>query len=194
MRNALLMVIGGAMVLSMTSCKKGANDPGISLKSRKGRLAGEWTLKEGQLINIYTSSGTSTTYTTTFTSSNQTNSDGSSSTTAPYTLKWEFEKDGTYKSTEVDDGVTSTEEGFWQFLSKSKGGEVKNKEAISVYASTISSPGGTSTYTGKSNLSDIIYQIDKLSSKELVILFDFKVTDSDGDIDDYDGNYTFEKK
>ncbi len=194
MRKAVFMIMVGALAFSMTSCKKGANDPALSLKSRKARLAGEWTLKEGEVVNIYTSSGTSTTYTTTFTGSNQTYSDGSSSTTTPYTLTWEFDKKGKYNSTEVDDGDTYTEEGFWQFLGKSKSAEKKNKEAISIYARTTVSGGTTSNYEGKSNLSDVVYTLDKLSSKELVILYDFKIIDSSGDTDDYKGTMTFEKK
>ena len=40
-----LMYLGlGLAMLNLTSCKKGDNDPGMSLKGRKGRLAGEWTL------------------------------------------------------------------------------------------------------------------------------------------------------
>lgn len=42
-------ILVGALILALAapmfqSCKKGDEDPGLSLKSRKGRLAGEWTV------------------------------------------------------------------------------------------------------------------------------------------------------
>ena len=42
MKNLLLIL---ALVAAFTSCKKGENDPFLSLKSRKGRLAGDWIVK-----------------------------------------------------------------------------------------------------------------------------------------------------
>lgn len=39
MKNILLIL---AVLAALTSCKKGDNDPFISLKSRKGRLSGDW--------------------------------------------------------------------------------------------------------------------------------------------------------
>ena len=80
------------------ACKKGENDPAISLKSRKGRLKGEWKLTSGEVIAVFTISGNSTTTTTTYDGSNETIG---SNTPTPYTLSYKFEKDGTYTSTEV---------------------------------------------------------------------------------------------
>ena len=42
-----LMVLGvGLAMLNFTSCKKGDEDPGMTFKSRAGRLAGDWTVSE----------------------------------------------------------------------------------------------------------------------------------------------------
>lgn len=42
-----LIILGMSLVMGLTiaSCKKGENDPAISLKSRDSRITGEWNLK-----------------------------------------------------------------------------------------------------------------------------------------------------
>ncbi len=53
-RNVLNIITIAAVLFSfvMTSCKKGENDPGLSLISRKGRLVGEWTLKSSVMTAV----------------------------------------------------------------------------------------------------------------------------------------------
>ncbi len=58
MKNFSKMMIA-ALAISIASagfvgCKKGDEDPGISMKSRKGRVAGEWTLKEQTMTYEWT--------------------------------------------------------------------------------------------------------------------------------------------
>jgi len=74
--------------LTVSSCGKYTDGPDFSLKTKKGRLAGEWV--EDTYVN----------------------SSGAESTpTNPATV--EFERDGTYKSTHS--GITVT--GEWEFVS-----------------------------------------------------------------------------
>lgn len=40
-------ILAGAL-LPFTACKKGEEDPGISLRSRKARVEGEWTISSGE--------------------------------------------------------------------------------------------------------------------------------------------------
>lgn len=77
MKNILIAIAASALIMPVfNSCKKGENDPMISLKSRDSRMAGEWTLSKieqtkttdakGNTINSTTYSNTLTTETTTF--------------------------------------------------------------------------------------------------------------------------------
>ncbi len=59
---AAVVLVSGA---SFTACKKGENDPGLSLSSRKSRLVGEWTLSKGEDKSTSGSSTTTTTFTET---------------------------------------------------------------------------------------------------------------------------------
>ena len=43
----LLLFIIIIVVFTMSSCKKGEDDPFISFRSRKARITGEWNLKSG---------------------------------------------------------------------------------------------------------------------------------------------------
>jgi hypothetical protein len=105
---------------SITACKKGEDDPGMSLKSRKGRLSQEWSVSEykSDITDITTLNGFSgiTTFTTntktTYTASTATKvevsttaSGGSTSTTTDtysgsiISFDYTFDKDGTWSST-----------------------------------------------------------------------------------------------
>jgi hypothetical protein len=44
MKKLTLSVLAVASVASFTACKKGAEDPGLTFRSRTARLAGEWTV------------------------------------------------------------------------------------------------------------------------------------------------------
>lgn len=119
MKKVLLSITAFALVagsMTFTSCKKGENDPAISFKSRKGRLAGEWTVSsyEATGSDTWTSSGLSATdkYTESFDgttwTSVETDSDGDITETKANVSEWTFtfEKDGTYSTKQ---GITITE-------------------------------------------------------------------------------------
>ncbi len=118
---------------SITACKKGDDDPGFSLKSRKGRLSTTWNVTElkSDVTSVTTSNGT-TTYTqttkttdtyagatakrevsTTYAGGGSTTTSSDSYSGAVSDLTYTFEKDGTWSSTQTVkwSSVTHTEAG-----------------------------------------------------------------------------------
>lgn len=112
MKKVLLSITALALVagsMTFTSCKKGENDPAISFKSRKGRLAGEWTVSSAEMsgTNSNTSGGTTTSSTwsrnydgTTLTEVQTSGNPSTTTTTTNSVSDWSytFEKDGTWSS------------------------------------------------------------------------------------------------
>jgi hypothetical protein len=190
---ALLMLL--VTVLVMPACKKGTDDPFLSLKSRKGRLVGEWSLKDGSITQ--TSGGTSST--TTFNGTTCTGTFGGQSFSVTYTEKITIVKDGTYKiersqgnGTSVD---MSTIEGAWYFGAKNKDLGIKDKESVVfVETSNISTSNGTTTtnaYTG-SNCPTSTFLLDELKGSEMICTVDGSSTGSSTSITT--GTMTYEKK
>jgi hypothetical protein len=167
---ALFVVLAAAFVLP--SCKKGENDPFLSLHSRKARVVGEWKLTSGLIIL----NGDTTTY-----------------PLANYSETMEFKGDHTYKITVVLGSNTSVESGSWTFSSKVKDIDLKKKEAIILYTTSSTSGLSTSTYSGSYALnSPKVLQIDRLANKEMVVILDG--TQSFGSsIDTKTGTLTYEQ-
>jgi len=190
------------IALVFSGCKKGENDPFISLKSRTSRLTNTWELSAMD----YTTTSVNSTYTFSYkysyssgiqTVTSTTTVGGSSSTTtstSTLTKKITFEKDGTYKVEINDDGDLSTIEGNWAWLGKSKPAELADKEAVMLSSTKEVDGSDTDNYSGKSNDFDDMLVFDKLSSKELVVLYDYTNTDSDGYSYTRKGTITFTKK
>ena len=168
MKRLVLVLLVAVMAAPMfQSCKKGANDPGISFKSRKARLVAEWKLESGSIT--YTSG---TGYTDTYTSATISRSTGGS---ASYTETVEILKDGTFKRTILNDGNTTVDNGQWYFMEANKDKDVKSKEMVSFFITQeVYTPAGgtvsTSTYTGITP--DYAWRLDELKSKEIIILID----------------------
>ena len=181
-----LIAIGG--LTTITGCKKGENDPFLSLKSRTARISGEWKLSEGTITETYGGGGATTTDVTTYTSS--TVSQGGSTTS--YTETMTIEKDGTFKIEYVEGGVPYSVTGNWFFSGKIKDLDLKKKEAIIFSELVYTNPGGTSTYTGL--YGDQILLLDQLKSKELIFKGMVTYSDSDGSSASYEYDRTFEKQ
>lgn len=168
-----LVAFMGFILLSLAGCKKGENDPFLSLRSRKARLAGEWSLsyqeyaRQSVVGNTTSSevrhfdSGTETSSSTVIVSGSTVSSNVS---TIHYTLTLTIEKDGTFSQVRSENNETTTSEGTWIFLKKSKEDELKNKEAILLTTKKITTPGGTTTVEG---VSGEVYLIDQLKNKEM---------------------------
>lgn len=165
----LLVLIGLAMIAPMNSCKKGADDPLISLKSRKARLAGEW--KVTSWSETYTSGTSTTTYN--YADGTITYNSGTVTQTGTFTWDWTIEKDGTYnyKRSTTWSGVTNSyeEDGNWFFTSGNKDNDVKNKEFVCFQSTkrVYTDASGTDSYTEEGT--DLKwYRLTQLKSKEIV--------------------------
>jgi len=175
-------------VIAFSGCKKGDDDPFISLRSRTARLAGDWKLSGMDYTSTSTSTYSGTSYTTTtkvtysgtVKTSTSTTSGQSNTTTTVYTETLTIEKDGTFSGTVIDDGDASTYAGNWMWVKKNKSQDLKNKEAVIMTMTNYTGDGDSDTYSGKSNSPSDMWVIKKLANKELVILYDYTHTDSDG--------------
>ena len=143
----MLALVGLALLVAAPSCKKGANDPGLSLKSRKARLAGEYKVSNWSHKETDNYGGTISTITVAY--------DGGASATVTYDadvttmpialFEYTFKKDGTWEknfnytstnvystsSIKVTETITHTtvSTGNWAFVGKTKG-NYKNKERV----------------------------------------------------------------
>jgi len=156
----LMLVVLASPIFN--SCKKGADDPFISLRSRTSRLKGAWDLTSG------TETGTtdSSAYTKTFTESIVTITSGGQTTTNTHSEKMEFLKDNAFKGTKINNGVASIGEGFWAFMDGYD--DVKNKECVVIRISSQTNGGTITSYTGD-NMPAHIVRFDKLSGSEIII-------------------------
>ena len=177
----LIYITLSAFMLSgiLASCKKGEDDPFLSLRTRRARLAGSWTVSIGELTTKNTGTdhydytttslnGTSATYKALLIENGDTINN--STTNFDITITYIFEKDGSYKKVQTGTGSSITEEGSWSFIGKSKDKELKNKEAImlTMLKSTTVSTNPNSTYVEeyKQTMGNV-YVISRLANKEL---------------------------
>lgn len=142
----LLVCLTAAAI--MPSCKKGEDDPFLSLRSRKSRVAGDWTVESKSDTRTDLTNGSTTTITINGSDYTKT-SNGFLSSTTKGTISvftYTFEKDGkwnsVYELTTVNtsgsgsSAITTTttkhieSSGIWNFLGKI--GDAKNKENMSV--------------------------------------------------------------
>lgn len=187
---ALIILIS----LSYSACKKGEEDPVISIISRTARVEGEWTVSfavstgysQVPTSAIYVNFSTiydGETETTTFPG-------GGSSIETVLNYRYSFYKDGTYKIhvERTPSGSTTTtiidEEGIWDFLAGI--GEIKNKEIIRLIPVKISNIIGNSvsvstydTRTGNAK----VWQIKSLKNKKMVLTKGDETKGNTGDKD-----------
>ena len=161
---ALLMLVVLVSPL-LNSCKKGENDPFLSLKSREGRLKGEWNLTEGTETGTYGSSS----YTVTYTETLATATYGGNSSSYAYTETFEFLKANEFKSTVNNDGDITTCDGFWAFMDGYD--EIANKEMLVIRLKSQTSGGTITSWTGD-DMPSYILRFDKLSGSEAIIAAD----------------------
>ena len=169
--------------LCLSSCKKGENDPLLSLLSRKARLIGDWKVtnevitasetyldldsnlninsnydgnKKMNIIVTETPSGTKTSKDSTY-----------------YSQTLSINKDGSYKLSVIYNSGTNLNisEGTWSFLGKSDINKLKKKQAIflTTTKSTIFNGSATNVYD-YSNLNGKTILIDQLKNKQLITI------------------------
>lgn len=190
---AAVVLVSGA---SFTACKKGENDPGISLRGRKARFVGEWKTTAGV---TKTTSGAGTT-TETYTETGVTYTSGAGSATSTWSQTLTVEKDGTFKMVENEtpqggNTTTTSAKGRWMFAGKNKDAELKNKEAVVLTITEITTTSGgastTTTFTNPDN--GIIWAIDQLKNDEMIVKYTTSTTSS-GATTSEDVSWTFTSK
>lgn len=156
----MILFIG---VLTLEGCRKGENDPLLSLRSRDARVTGEWKLVEFESTSTSVANSGSMSFTSTTTNTYNgttwtvTNPGGTSSNS--YTRNMIIEKDGGYTYKETYDGNSEEENGKWSWLS-----DAKKKTRI-----LLDNHG--------------IFYIDQLKNSEMIIVEDteYSYVDNDGD-------------
>lgn len=186
---------------SITACKKGDDDPGMSLKSRKGRLSQEWNVSDytSENTSVSTNNGGSTTTTTTTVTKetytgasatrNQTQTYAGGGTTSTssdvYTgtvtgFDYTIEKDGTWKSTRTVKWTSVT----------STGGGSTSTDAIDATETTMAE--GNWSFVGKNkstedkNKENVVFSTTKENVK-----YDNKSTSGSNYASSSDDTYTY---
>lgn len=171
-----LFAIIATTIIPVSSCKKGANDPGLPFSSRKGRLEGTWKLSANAYTVTDVSGNIQTTREYAFDGTNQkvttvtkVGNAAPITTTNSYTYSetWEFTKDNTYIMTTVLGGQTDVESGSWAFAGKDKSAGLKNKEAIILHANKYVSANSTITTGSTDNTVTLVF--DELGKSQLVV-------------------------
>lgn len=174
----LFIALIAITLIPVSSCKKGPNDPFISLRSRAARLAGTWKLTNAAYTITQVDGNKNTTIEYTYDvavgkmSYTKTEKIGNAQPTVSkdsytYTETWTIDKANTYTRNSVEDAFPVTETGSWAFLNKDKDAELKNKEAVVLLPNKIVSAFGTDL-NGKTDAAEVVV-LDELSNKKIVI-------------------------
>lgn len=181
-------------------CKKGENDPALSLLSRKARLTGVWNLESANYtvkngndnVSIFTYDGATSLMTEDY---DYYGIDGTDTYT--YSRVLTIGKDDTFSDLETTiDGntTTSTKTGYWYFAPGISDLDIKNKERVvfqTVESTQVNNNTRFDKYIGKSNENASIILLDQLSNKQITILYDYTHTDEDGFVSSIVGTVVF---
>jgi hypothetical protein len=187
----LVLLIAIFAIPTFQSCKKGENDPSISFKSRDARITAEWKLTKIEGTQTTVNSGATTTVTITFDGAIKT-----TVTTVPgltpitstenITFDMTIDKKAKMSWTEVftiltpASTFTRSGTGTWQWVDSEK-----EKSFVTVCGPETGGPGDLFTAG--------TYQIDRLASKELILISESSSNDN-GDTKNSTYKFTFTKK
>ncbi len=181
-----LVIINGIL---FNACKKGENDPSLSLKSRTARLNGEWKLISGE---ITTTTDTNTTVETYDGATVVTTYNGTQVSNVVYTDNITFDKNGTYTRSWTSDTASYTENGYWAWMNKNKEADIKNKEALGMSATKFTDSNGSVSSNAGFFVAGI-WMLDELSSTKMVVIVDGSST-TDNVTSKKQGSYSYEKQ
>jgi hypothetical protein len=182
-----LFLITLSLILGLftSGCRKGENDPLISLRTRKARITGGWNLSSGTYS--YNSPGV---YDLKINYNGNTAEEfvnGVLNKVYDYTVKFTIRKDYTYERITNENGFGKTEKGNWFFTLKSKKLGLRNKEAIILSISSLTSSGVTTTYSG-ANANEMLI-IDRLKNDEVIFKAEKTYTSTVTDTEKYEYTY-----
>ncbi len=151
----------------LSNCKKGPEDPAISFRSRKSRLAGEWIMKSGNAAltkapynNNYAFNGTKVEL-------NTTEAGGPAIIyTGAYSVALNISKDGSFNFRENFAGSIIEGSGHWDFERRS--GNAKNKEEVKFTIDVITK-GIDNEHIFNQTQSIFVYRLIELRNKEIKI-------------------------
>ena len=168
------LILATAVIFS--SCKKGVNDPTFSFSSRDARITADWILASMSQTNQHIQQVADNTYTSTTTYSfdgttmkeTSENGFGTQEENYPYSFELMINDDGTYNSTEVEDGDKYEKTNYWFWANSDK-----NKIAV--------------TFDGFGT-----FIINRLAKDEMVLTQSIEEahTDSDGNVTTDKSNLT----
>ena len=188
-----IFIISLATVFS--NCKKGDDDPALSLRTRKARLVGDWHLESGNVSITSFKKGGSSPFNRriTFSNTNATMTEsyqGGIPTIykGTYLLNVSFKKDGKFEMTETFAGTVVRASGHWDFMHGV--GEMKNKEAVSIELEAIDL-GDTQYGLFNKSCTEFNYAIKELRNKKLVMETSNQlIGNADGSKVTYSSGYT----
>lgn len=173
--STLLMLILCAGFI-FTGCKKGENDPFLSMKTRKARVCGEFTVSnyESTYINTTNNSTSTEKLEDGILTITDTDTSGTTITKYPFAAEFTFKKDGSFERSITTDSYQFQLSGSWYFVGKNKDADLKNKEAISLTnhatAYTITgNPQNSYTYQSNFDNNGDLFILNRLKEKEIVL-------------------------
>ncbi len=192
MKNTVILLLSALVIAgSFSGCKKGENDPFLSLRSRKSRLEGNWVIVKEEVsetnINGSTTEIMQSVYDGKMKVTTTTTTVGALSTTVidtvKYTVNFDIKKDGNYKIIAANENKIDivTTEGTWLFLGKSKLNDLKNKEAILLTTTKqVVSSNPVANSVNYENLNGLTIVIDALKNKEMMTIVEENSSNEDG--------------
>lgn len=199
-KNMQILLCSLLIAGTFSGCKKGEDDPALSLYSRKARLAGEWTLKQRTLKYVeqgmYSSFSLTSVYAdglvneTVIMAETPWPADTNQSSFA-YAQTNTFEKDGSYQEVTVGPNGTSTEEGVWSFIKKSQQNDLQNKEAILLTPRKITGKYNNEIIAGSYHPK--VYVLKQLKNKHMTWTSATSTGSANWGLQSMDATYTFEQ-
>jgi hypothetical protein len=183
-----------SLVFIFSTCKKGPEDPALSLRTRKARLCGSWRIKTGQAVFTYKdSNGAIVVYDYKLDASGGTIYETPASQQLTiyklaYSLNLEILKDGTFSIVERAGIDLLQGSGTWNFTGKI--GETKNKDGVVFNIDKVTLGASNKHLFNKTRL-EFTYKLIELRNKEIKLRSDTKsYLDGNGNFDKFTGDYT----
>lgn len=170
-----------SLLVITSACKKGDNDPFISLQSRTARISGSWKVTTEAISTTDTDPQGSVTVNSIYngrmkarnTTTRTANTTISVNDTIYYSHTLVLNNDGTYVQNVINNNGMDlkTFEGTWIFLGESEINNLKNKEAILLTKTKATIHDGiTTNVLNYTDLDGITLVIDELRSNKMVTI------------------------
>lgn len=169
MRIASLLLPVLILFFLVASCKKGEDDPGFTLLSRKARVEGDWKMTEGVVTLGYKDASgiyPAELYKMNENGYTRTQPGRGANFSGNYKLALQLTKEGHFIMTQQLDSMNFEFNGTWQFEGKSS--DSKNKEKINMKVDKANNSTGYYVIFNKS-LTNFKYRIKELRNKKMVL-------------------------